>query len=289
MFELTIAICVYNQSKIISELINNIKNVASENIQVIISDDCSDDNTYEILRQSNFSEHVVLKRNKLNLGPTKNLQSTIDFIRGQYVIFLGGDDFINPLEIKRLIPYLKKNYYSMLVCLGVRTSREKIVDFLKSKNENALANINTNIFNQEFNGISEFFYYIATMPAAIWMQATIFRASLVKKVGFSEFDGVDDWGLFHNIALEAQIQELSVKFLDIKISFVSYDQNSRGQDHLKQITRQVIAVDRYWDNIFKKDAMMNVIIKKILVNKESNKTYEDLKITIQQITKNLYQ
>jgi len=121
------------------------------------------------------------------------------------------------------------------------------------------------------------------------MQATIFRASLVKKVGFSEFDGVDDWGLFHNIALEAQIQELSVKFLDIKISFVSYDQNSRGQDHLKQITRQVIAVDRYWDNIFKKDAMMNVIIKKILVNKESNKTYEDLKITIQQITKNLYQ
>ena len=99
--------------------------------------------------------------------------------------------------------------------------------------------------------------------------------------------GVDDWGLFHNIALEAQIQNVSVLFLNKVISFITFDQSSRGQDHLNQIERQVIAVDKYWDDVFKKDAMINVITKKILANKDSNKTYKDLKATIQKITKNL--
>jgi len=117
---ISIVVAVYNSSKFIEETLNSIYTQKYKNIELIICDDCSIDNSVEIINSwlenidiNRFFKINLIIQNK-NLGLTKNINLGIKSAQGEWIKCLGGDDIlmIDCLEI--LFRYAKKDSCDIL-------------------------------------------------------------------------------------------------------------------------------------------------------------------------------
>lgn len=82
----------YNGSKYIQEQVNSILIQITESDEIIVSDDCSTDETLDIINSIN-DKRVKVFKNKTRLGYTKNFEKAISLSSGD-IIFLSDQDDI---------------------------------------------------------------------------------------------------------------------------------------------------------------------------------------------------
>ena len=105
-----VSICVpaYNAAATIGDTIQSALDQVYENIEVVVVNDCSRDNTGEVV--AGFTDaRVRLVENEHNLGINANWQKTILEGRGEYVILLGHDDMLLPPCVERLVDVFSRN------------------------------------------------------------------------------------------------------------------------------------------------------------------------------------
>jgi UDP-N-acetylglucosamine---dolichyl-phosphate N-acetylglucosaminyltransferase len=121
-----IAIAAYNEEKIISEVISEIKKAGFRNIVVV--DDGSADNTREKAESSGATSF----RHKINRGKgaaTKTAIEATKMLGAEIVITMDGDGQHNPGDILRLIAPIQKGNFD--VVLGTRLKNPKGMPFHK--------------------------------------------------------------------------------------------------------------------------------------------------------------
>jgi len=108
----------YNHEKFIAEAIESVlMQQRSFPIELVIGEDCSTDNTREIV--ATFArEHPIVIRPLLhekNVGPHRNHVAVLDACRGEYIAFLDGDDYWTELaKLQQQVEFLDANpAYSM--------------------------------------------------------------------------------------------------------------------------------------------------------------------------------
>jgi glycosyltransferase involved in cell wall biosynthesis len=89
----------YNHQKHVIECLESIKNSTYPRLELIVSDDCSSDATYELaerwVRQNaGRFERAIAVRQPKNLGIVKNLQFLFDNSKGKYLTYLASDDML---------------------------------------------------------------------------------------------------------------------------------------------------------------------------------------------------
>ena len=96
-----VSICVpaYNDSAYIKDTINSFLNQTYQNIEVIVVDDVSQDDTYEVLKEIKDSRLKVYK-NEVNLGMGANWNKCISHANGEFIKLLGADDMLMPNAIE---------------------------------------------------------------------------------------------------------------------------------------------------------------------------------------------
>jgi glycosyltransferase involved in cell wall biosynthesis len=88
---------VYNTEKYINEAIQSIIDQTTQNWQLIIVDDCSTDNTSDILREwSDKDKRIWFQRSSKNEGHTKTLNKCLKIARGEYFAMMDSDDISKP-------------------------------------------------------------------------------------------------------------------------------------------------------------------------------------------------
>ena len=89
----SIAMASYNGAKYIEEQLNSIINQTYKNIEVVVVDDVSSDNTIEIVKkyQERYS-FIKLFENKKNLGVTKTFEAAINNCNGVFIALCDQDD-----------------------------------------------------------------------------------------------------------------------------------------------------------------------------------------------------
>lgn len=106
----SIIIPVYNCEKYVERAIRSIMNQTYENMEIIITDDCSTDRSYEILKSlADEDRRIVLKRNETNLKIVKTLNNMIDISNGKYIGRMDADDISNELRIQEQVRFLEEN------------------------------------------------------------------------------------------------------------------------------------------------------------------------------------
>jgi len=272
---LQVLILVYNQEKFCKRIITNIESYVSNKIGVLIQDDFSQDGTYDVLSKHFHGHHnVKVFKNKSNLGPIGNFALLTSKATSQYVLCLGGDDFIVQEELLKAMGVLASEPVDVGVFNCAHTELA-IIDQLilgapRTSNEHKIL-LRNNQFTEADNLSEDHFYYqIATMPGALWLQGVILRTSLLKEIPKMESRGVDDWGVFHNLAVYAQERPLRTKFSKQIISLLAVIPNSRGSQVENQLTRQLTAVANDWHPSFRKTALINVLEKKLKQFQNSN-------------------
>jgi glycosyltransferase involved in cell wall biosynthesis len=111
-----ISICIpqYNRISYLLKSLRQIEAQQHQDIEVIVSDDRSDDNTEEAIKelQKNYKYPLVFSRNEVNLGYDANYRKCIEMASGEYCIVIGNDDTIyQPDSICFLDEFLVRNDY----------------------------------------------------------------------------------------------------------------------------------------------------------------------------------
>lgn len=121
----SIIISAYNHEKYIDDCILSIFNQTYSNIEVILFDDCSTDQTYRLAKmweeklRSKYS-NVVISRNKNNLGLPKTLNQMLKISQGEYIKPMASDDFFFDQAIESMVAFLENNReYGLLFGNGV--------------------------------------------------------------------------------------------------------------------------------------------------------------------------
>jgi glycosyltransferase involved in cell wall biosynthesis len=101
----TIIAISYNQEDYVEATLNSIKNQTYPNIQLIISDDGSKDNTKEIIHRwvKEYCPSAIFLDNEVNVGITKNLNRALPYIKGGYVKQIGCDDILLPDSVQMIM------------------------------------------------------------------------------------------------------------------------------------------------------------------------------------------
>jgi glycosyltransferase involved in cell wall biosynthesis len=105
--KVSLLIPVYNREKIILETLNSAINQTYKNIEIIIVDNKSTDNTFEILKEfAKLYPNIRIYQNEENIGPVRNWKRCLDYAKGEYVKILWSDDLIAPTFIEKTLPFL---------------------------------------------------------------------------------------------------------------------------------------------------------------------------------------
>ena len=92
--KVSIQIPTYNQEDYIAAAIESALMQDYGNIEIIVADDCSTDNTQGIIKKFENNPKVKYFRNKKNLGRVANYHKALyEYCTGDWVVNLDGDDY----------------------------------------------------------------------------------------------------------------------------------------------------------------------------------------------------
>jgi len=114
----TLIIPIYNEERTLPTLLNKLHKLNKENIEIIIVDDGSNDNTQKILSKNN--QFFVL-RNKINKGKGFSINKGIKYANNQNIILIDGDLEIDIEDIPKLIFQFEKSNIDVLT--GIRWNK----------------------------------------------------------------------------------------------------------------------------------------------------------------------
>jgi glycosyltransferase involved in cell wall biosynthesis len=104
----SIQILTYNHENFIIECLDSVLSQDYKNIEIIIGDDASTDNTQEILLEykKKYSDIINLVLHKKNIGITNNCNSILPLCKGELICLTGGDDMFLPNKLSTQVQYL---------------------------------------------------------------------------------------------------------------------------------------------------------------------------------------
>jgi len=105
---LSVSIPVYNSGKYIRSAIESVLNQTYPDFELIIVDDCSSDDTFDIIRS--FSDpRIKAFRNDRNLGSVGNSNRCIELAQGEFINIFHGDDIMTPCFLERMAKFLNQH------------------------------------------------------------------------------------------------------------------------------------------------------------------------------------
>lgn len=123
---ISVIMSVYNEEKYIDESLKSILNQTVKDFELIIVNDCSTDNTKQIIDELAAKDsRIKLIDNEQNMGLTRNLNKALAYARGEYIARMDGDDISMPNRFETQIKYLEEHPDIMLISCNTTTFGEK--------------------------------------------------------------------------------------------------------------------------------------------------------------------
>lgn len=103
----------YNAARFIGESINSVLLQTYSNWELLIVDDCSKDNSVEVVRKfANIDKRVVLFSLEKNVGAAAARNVAIEHAQGQYIAFLDSDDVWDEYKLEKQLAFMKQYSYA---------------------------------------------------------------------------------------------------------------------------------------------------------------------------------
>lgn len=130
MFVLSICIPTYNRATYLDETLKQLTKEDvfkdTDDVEIVISDNCSDDNTKEICLKykKQFQSKIIYYRQNKNISD-KNFAFVLNLARGQYAKLHNDNLFFKSGELEKFVSFLKMSNVQDVVLLTNGKSRDK--------------------------------------------------------------------------------------------------------------------------------------------------------------------
>lgn len=101
--KVSIVVPLFNAEKYIDKCINSVLNQTYKNLELIIVDDGSTDNSAAIIEQIIQVDKRVIYYSQENAGPSSARNKGIDLAKGEFLFFLDADDYLENKSIEKLV------------------------------------------------------------------------------------------------------------------------------------------------------------------------------------------
>ncbi len=125
---------LYNCEKYITDTFNSVINQTYKNWEWIIVDDCSSDNSLNLIKKlaKNY-ENIKIISLKKNSGPCVARNKGLDIATGDYVCFLDSDDMLDATMFEKQIKFISQNDYDIVYCSFRRLTDKSCSDYIVPK------------------------------------------------------------------------------------------------------------------------------------------------------------
>ena len=166
---LTICIPTFNRSDLAYKcVVDTISKVEKYNIPVIVSDNYSEDDTFERISALNY-KYLSLYKQEENIGPDRNFEFCLKKSESKYSLILGDSYLLDENELENLVHFLSNESYSVIV-----TNSEKRVKYLQDK-----------LFTNIDELVNQIGWHMTVMSGLIFSKELIFNASFERYRGTS--------------------------------------------------------------------------------------------------------
>lgn len=126
----TVALFAYNQEKYIARAVESILDQDYPHLQILISDDCSSDQTYTIantlVEKYQGTHQVRCLRNDVNLGIGRHVNKLMGLADGQLIVAAAGDDISLPSRVSETVKFwLQTGKKTLSICSSMEMINEK--------------------------------------------------------------------------------------------------------------------------------------------------------------------
>ena len=109
MQTLSIALCTYNGSKFLREQLQSLANQTLQPFEVVITDDCSTDDTIFIIQEFDKMLNIKVIVNNSPLKVTKNFEKAISLCTGDIILMCDQDDIWHQDKLEKISQYFQDN------------------------------------------------------------------------------------------------------------------------------------------------------------------------------------
>lgn len=118
----SVVVVTYNSSATVIETLDSIKSQTYKSIELVVTDDCSTDNTVSIVNQwleknGDYFVHVQLVRSEENTGVSGNLNRGICSSHGEWIKSIAGDDLLIPTAIVEYVKFVSTHPEKVRMCV----------------------------------------------------------------------------------------------------------------------------------------------------------------------------
>jgi alpha-1,3-rhamnosyltransferase len=213
----SIIVITYNSAKYVLETLESAKTQTYQNIELIVSDDCSTDDTVEICRrwiEENKGRFVKAKIVTVdqNTGVSGNCNRGVKSAQGEWIKFIAGDDTLKEEALEKYIEYLKTHCdIEVLHCdCDLYDNKINSTSFIRQTNGKIL------LFNNPMIR-SNHQYSLILRESPIYAPTTILKRNIINKYKFDEeIRNIEDKPLWITLTRN------NIKLNFIPISLVNY-------------------------------------------------------------------
>jgi glycosyltransferase involved in cell wall biosynthesis len=163
----SVIIPVYNSEKYLKKCLDSIVNQTLKNIEIIIINDGSNDNSEDIVKSYKDTRIKYIAQENKGVSAARNLG--MDIATGKYISFIDSDDWVDLDFLEKLYTTAEKYNADIAVAGIIRDRNNRIKSYLKFENEI--------ITNDKFQKLS-----LCDVPEISYVWNKLYKSSSLKKI-----------------------------------------------------------------------------------------------------------
>ena len=112
--DISIIVPIYNAEKYLNKCIDSIINQSKKELEIILINDGSTDNSETIIKKYNDKRIKYFKNKNQGIGKTRNFG--IEKATGKYIMFLDSDDFLELNACEKMFEKAEKDKLDIVIC-----------------------------------------------------------------------------------------------------------------------------------------------------------------------------
>ncbi len=183
----SVVMSVYNDSKYLSSAIESILNQTYNNLEFIIINDGSSDNSLDIIQKYAKLDSRIVLVSRANKGLTVSLNDGVKISRGNFVARMDGDDISHIDRFEKQVEYMLENENT-----DILATYTEVID-VNNDIENAKKCEGNNNLDFDDNNVEQ----ILLARCAISHPTVMFKADVIKKLLYNEsFIATEDYEMW---------------------------------------------------------------------------------------------
>lgn len=202
----SVVVASYNHAEFLAQRMESLISQTYQNLEILVIDDCSPDNSIEMLRRYESHPKVKLVIREKNDGWVTVSNQGVEMATGEFLIFANCDDDCDPRMIERLVDAMNANPTA-----GIAFCRSLLVDeddhtlgddfAIREQSFRTRCLTDTLLTQQE---MSRFLLHSCVIPN---LSAALIRKECFSTVGklSPDYRVCSDWDLFFRIAARYEV------------------------------------------------------------------------------------